>query len=60
LPACLRKWASPTAPSPRYTKYSRYRIQAHWLQTCRLLPRCSGSIQCSIRSGTISASRNWY
>ena len=39
-------------------KYSRYRIRAHWLLTCRLLPRYSGSIRCSIRSGTIRASRN--
>ena len=27
-------------------------------KTCRSLPRCSGSIQCSIRSGTIRASKN--
>ena len=29
-----------------------------WLRTCRLLLRYSGSIQCSIRSGTIRASKN--
>ena len=27
-------------------------------RTCRSLPRCSGSIRCSIRSGTIRASKN--
>ena len=31
---------------------------AHWLQACRSLPRCSGSIRCSIRSGMIRASKN--
>ena len=31
--------------------------RAHWVK-CRLLPRCSGSIRCSIRSGTIRASKN--
>ena len=31
---------------------------ASWLRTCRSLPRCSGSIQCSIRSGMIRASKN--
>jgi len=29
-----------------------------WLETYRSLLRCSGSIQCSIRSGTIRASKN--
>ena len=58
LPTCMRKWASPIAPSSRYGKYSRYRMQAHWLQTCHLLPRCSGSIPCSIRCGMIRVSKN--
>ena len=31
---------------------------AHWLRACRSLPRCSGSIRCSIRSGMIRASKN--
>ena len=31
---------------------------ARWLHTCRSLPRCSGSIRCSIRSGMIRASKN--
>ena len=31
---------------------------AHWLQACRSLLRCSGSIRCSIRSGMIRASKN--
>src|SRR6266571_1984894 len=53
-----RKWRSPTAPLPLYKPYSRYRMKAHWRQTYRSLPRCSGSIQCSIRSETIRASKN--
>ena len=51
-------WENPTAPSPLYRNYSRYRTLAHWLQTCRSLLRCSGSIRCSIRSGMIRASKN--
>src|SRR6059058_1860196 len=31
---------------------------ARWLKTCRSLRRCSGSTQCSIRFGTIRASKN--
>ena len=51
-------WGNPTAPSPLYRNYSRYRTRARWLQTCRSLLRCSGSIRCSIRSGMIRASKN--
>ena len=51
-------WGSPTAPSPLYRNYSRSRTLAHWLRACRSLLRCSGSIQCSIRSGMIRASKN--
>ena len=57
-PGWRRRWGNPTAPSPLYRNYSRYRMQAHSLQTCRSLPRCSGSIRCSIRFGTIRASKN--
>ena len=57
-PAWRRKWANPTAPSPLYRNYSRYRTKARWLQTCRSLLRCSGSIRCSIRSGMIRVSKN--
>ena len=57
-PGMRRRWANPTVPSPLYRNCSRYRMQARWLQTCRSLPRCSGSIQCSIRSGMIRASKN--
>ena len=51
-------WESPTAPSPLYRNCCRYRILARWLRTCRSLPRCSGSIRCSIRFGMIRASKN--
>ena len=51
-------WENPTAPSPLYRNYSRYRTRAHWLEACRSLLRCSGSIRCSIRSGMIRASKN--
>ena len=47
---------NPTAPLPLYRNYSRYRT-GHWMGTCRSLPRCSGSIRCSIRSGMIRASK---
>ena len=57
-PAWRRSWESPTAPSPLYRNYSRYHMLGRWLQTCRSLPRCSGSIRCSIRSGMIRASKN--
>jgi len=33
-------------------------MSPHWLSTSRSLPRCSGSIQCSIRCGMIRASKN--
>src|SRR5438552_6220973 len=33
-------------------------MNPHCILTCRSLLRCSGSIRCSIRSGTIRASRN--
>ena len=49
---------NPTAPSPLYRNYSRYHTRGRWLRACRSLPRCSGSIRCSIRSGRIRASRN--
>ena len=32
--------------------------EAHWLSACRSLPLCSGSIQCSTRSGMIRASKS--
>ncbi len=57
-PAWRRAWGNPTAPSPLYRNCSRFRTREHSLQTCRSLPRCSGSIQCSIRSGMIRASKN--
>jgi hypothetical protein len=54
-----RAWANPTAPSPLYRNYSRHRTKAHWLGApCPSLPRCSGSIQCSIHFGMIRASKN--
>ncbi len=51
-------WESPTAPSPLYRNYSRYRTLGAFPAGVRLLLRCSGSIRCSIRSGTIRASKN--
>ncbi len=48
-----------TAPSPPYRSYSRYRTLVRWPHKIyRSLPRCFGSIRCSIRSATIRASRN--
>src|SRR6266581_739638 len=52
-----RKPASPTAPSPLYRNYSRHPTLAHSPLRHSLL-RCSGSIQCSIRSGMIRAFKN--
>ena len=47
---------SPTAPSPLYKKCSRYRTKVRWAAgSVRLLLRCSGSIQCSIRCAMIRA-----
>jgi tetratricopeptide (TPR) repeat protein len=57
LPGYPRKWESSTAPSPLYRNYSRSHTRAHSVKR-RLLPRCSGSIQCSIHSGTIRASKS--
>src|SRR4029077_13435621 len=34
------------------------RAMAHWLKTCRSLPRCSGSIRCSIPCAMTRASGN--
>jgi len=48
--AWLRKWGNPTAPSPLCRNCSRSQDRGRCLKTCRVLPRCSGSIQCSIRS----------
>jgi len=42
----------------RKADYSRSRMQADWVKTGRLLPRCSGSIRCSIRFGVIRVSKN--
>ena len=42
-PEWRRVWGNPTAPSPLYRNCSRFRTRAHSLQTCRSLPRCSGS-----------------
>ena len=46
------------APSRPCKNYSQYRAAVRWLRACRSLLRCFGSIQCSIRSGTIRVSRN--
>ena len=47
---------------PRHRRFTETTLDtvavARWLQTCRSLPRCSGSIRCSIRSGMIRASKN--
>src|SRR6266436_5161142 len=56
-PGWQRAWDNLTAPLPLYRNYSRYRTMAHWLRPRSLL-RCSDSIQCSIRLGTIRASKN--
>ena len=48
-----------TAPSQLCRNYSRYRTSGFTrVLACRSLPRCSGSIRCSIRSGMIRASKN--
>src|SRR5262249_7047780 len=52
------KWENPTALSPLYRNYSRYRSVAYWLNKGHSLLRCSGSIRCSIRCETIRASKN--
>ena len=54
----LRARANLTALLQLYRSCSRYRMKPILLGTCRLLQRCSGSIPCSIRSGTIRASKN--
>jgi TolB-like protein/Tfp pilus assembly protein PilF len=51
-PEWQRKWGNPTALSLLYRKFCRY------LMLSRSLLRCSGSIQCSIRFGTIRVSKN--
>jgi len=43
---------------PLYRNCSRHRTMAQAVLTYRSLLRCSGSIQCSIRSGMIRDSRN--
>src|SRR6266576_3259971 len=59
LPACPRKWASPTVLWALCKNCSRHRTKARLMpQTCRSLLRSSGSIKCSIRSGMIRASKN--
>src|SRR5438094_7937669 len=57
-PEWLRRWVNPTAPLPLYRNYSRSQAVGRWPKTCRSLPRYFDSIQCSIRSGTIRASKN--
>src|SRR5882757_1616149 len=54
-PGWQHRWESRTAPLPRCRNCYRYRPRAHWLRACRSLLRCFGSIQCSIRFGTIRA-----
>src|SRR5437868_9457100 len=56
-PGWRRRWERPTAPSPLYRNYSRYRTLALSLRARSLL-HFSGSIQCSIRCGMIRASKN--
>ena len=51
-------WESPTALWPLYRNYSLYRTLARLLKACRSLPRCSGSIPCSIRYAAIRDSKN--
>src|SRR6266536_3418021 len=59
LPACPRKWASPTVLWALCRNCSRHRTKARLMpQTCRSPSRYSGSIQCSIRFGRIRALRN--
>ena len=48
----------PAALSRQFKNCSRYQAVVHLLWASRLLPRCSGSIRCSIRSGMIRASKN--
>ena len=57
-PRWRRAWGSQTAPSRVYRNYSQYRALGHSAKTRRLLLRCSGSIQCSIRCAAIRAFRN--
>src|SRR2546423_739409 len=57
-PEWLRRWVNPTAPLLLYRNYSRSRAKVQWPKTYRSLPRCSGSIQCLIRSGMTRASKN--
>src|SRR5438034_10551829 len=50
---------SPTGPSPLYGNFSRYLTKAPSLKAYHPSPqRCSGSIPCSIRSGTIRSSKD--
>jgi len=44
---------NPTAAIAALQKLLSIPYEAHSLQTCRSLLRCSGSIRCSIRFGTI-------
>src|SRR5207248_58537 len=48
----------PTAPSPLYRIYSQYRTLAYSPRGRPSLLRCSGSIPCSIRCGTIRSSKS--
>ena len=47
---------------PRHRRFTETTLDTvrwrAWLRACRSLPRCSGSIRCSIRSGMIRASKN--
>src|SRR5437016_11542719 len=57
-PACQHRQESPIALSQQFKNCSRYQAVVHLLLASRSLPPYSGSIQCSIRSATIRASRN--
>src|SRR5205823_1972348 len=56
--AWLHRWGNLTALSLLYSNYFRYHMGARWLRVYRSLLRCSGSIQCSIRSGMTRAFKN--
>ena len=57
-PGWQRKREKPIAPSPLCRSFYRYLIRDRLVRALLLLPHCSGSIRCSIRSGTIRASKN--
>jgi hypothetical protein len=57
-PESRRSCKSPIAPLLRYRSCCRYRPRLHWRHVCHSLLRYSGSIQCSIHSEMIRASRN--